>query len=267
MDIYGILAHPAGHSLSPAMHNAGFKALNINAEYRRFDIPPEELVQFIQKVRKENIKGLNVSTPHKETVRPFLDVVDDVAKTIGAVNTIINKNGELHGTNVDWIGVQGALEEVTTIEGKKVAVLGAGGAARAAVFALKRNDPAEIVILNRTVKHAKELAEEFDCRFGPLEDFESICPDIVIQATSAGMNKPEGVKIVPHESLNAKMVVMEMIYSPLITKILKDAKDVGAKIVTGDRMLLNQGFACFEIWTGEKPPRAQMEEAIREQLY
>ena len=104
MDIYGILAHPAGHSLSPAMHNAGFKALNLNAKYQRFDIPPEDLEQFIQKVRKENIKGLNVSTPHKENVMALLDVIDDIANTIGAVNTIVNKNGELHGTNVDWLG-------------------------------------------------------------------------------------------------------------------------------------------------------------------
>ncbi len=255
MDIYGILAHPAKHSLSPAMHNAGFKALNINAEYQRFDISPENLARFIQRVRDENIKGLNVSTPHKEKVIPLLDVVDNVAMTIGAVNTIINKNGELHGTNVDFIGVQGALEEVTSIEGRSVVILGAGGAARAAVFALQKSNAAEVVILNRTIEHAKELAKEFNCKADALSSFNKYNPQIVVQATSAGMNKPKGVEIVPRENLTSEMTVMEMIYSPLMTKILKDAKEIGAKIITGDRMLLNQGFACFQIWTGEQAPR------------
>lgn len=267
MDIYGILAHPAGHSLSPVIHNAGFEALNLNAEYQRFDIPPEDLEQFIQKVRKENIKGLNVSTPHKEEVMRLLDVIDDIAATIGAVNTIINKNGELHGTNVDWLGVQGALEEVTTIEGKKVAILGAGGAARAAVFALQESDAGEIVILNRTPSHAEELAKEFNCKADALSSFNKYNPDIIIQATSAGMNKPEGVEIIPKESLKPNMTVMEMIYSPLETRILKDAKEVGAKIITGERMLLNQGFACFQIWTGKEAPRKAMEDAIAEHLH
>ncbi|MFC1656274.1 shikimate dehydrogenase [Patescibacteria group bacterium] len=266
MDIYGILAHPTKHSLSPAMHNAGFKALNLGAEYQRFDIPPEDLKQFIQRVRDEGIKGLNVSTPHKENVMPLLDIIDDVATTIGAVNTIVNKDGELHGTNVDWQGVQGAIEEVTSIEGKRAVILGAGGAARAAVFALQRSNAAEVVILNRTMEHAKELAKEFNCKADALSSFNKYNSQIVVQATSAGMNKPEGVEIVPRESLTSEMTVMEMIYSPLETRILKDAKDAGAKTITGDRMLLNQGFACFQIWTGEEAPRKEMEDAIREHL-
>lgn len=266
MDIYGILAHPAYHSLSPVMHNAGFKALNIDAEYRFFDIPPEDLEAFISKVRDENIKGLSVSKPHKEAIISLLDVVEDVAKTIGAVNTVINKDGKLNGTNVDWTGVQNAIEEVTEIDGKNVTILGAGGAARAAIYALKKNNAKEICILNRTVEHAEELAKEFECNFGPLGDFSKCNPDIVIQATSAGMNKPEGVEIIPKKLLKPNMIVMEMIYSPLMTKILKDAKEVGAKIITGDKMLLHQGFAAFELWTDQKAPREVMEKAVLEHL-
>jgi shikimate dehydrogenase len=261
MDIYGILAHPAGQSLSPAMHNAGFNELGLDAKYQYFDVAPTGLADFIKKVRNENIKGLSISKPHKETIMELLDTVDDVATTIGAVNTVVNRNGDLHGTNVDWIGVQEAIKEVSLIEGKRCLILGAGGASRAAVFALQKNNAAKVVILNRTVEHAKELAEEFDCEYGSLEDFGKHEPEIVIQATSAGMNKPEGVEIIPGELLSQSMVVME-----LITKILRDAKGVGAKIITGDRMLLHQGFAAFEIWTGQKAPREAMEKAVHDHL-
>jgi shikimate dehydrogenase len=266
MNIYGILAHPAGQSLSPAMHNAGFNKLKLDAEYKYFDIEPEGLEDFIQKVRDEGIKGLSVSKPHKETIIELLDIVDDKAHAIGAVNTVFNRNEELHGTNVDWIGVQEAIKEVSSIEGKRCLILGAGGASRAAVFALQKANAAKVVILNRTVSHAQELAEEFDCEYGSLEDFAKHEPEIVIQATSAGMNKSEGVEIIPGKLLKENMVVMEMIYSPLMTKILRDAKDAGANIITGDRMLLHQGFAAFEIWTGQKAPRDVMEKAVHDHL-
>lgn len=266
MDIYGILAHPANHSLSPAMHNAGFQALGMNAEYEYFDVKPEDLANFIQKVRDEDIKGLSVSKPHKETIIELLDIVDAVAHTIGAVNTVINKDGELHGTNVDWIGVQEALLENTKIEGKNIVVLGAGGAARAAVFALKQNHAGKITVLNRTISHAEELAREFECEFGELTDFPTVHPNIVIQATSAGLNNKDGVEIIPKDELNSSMIIMEMIYTPLMTRILKDAKVQGAKIITGERMLLHQGYAAFEMWTGKEPPRETMEHTVWEHL-
>jgi shikimate dehydrogenase len=266
MDIYGILAHPAHHSLSPAMHNAGFQALGMNAEYEYFDVKPEDLSDFIQKVRNENIKGLSVSKPHKETIIKLLDVVDDIAHTIGAVNTVINKDGELHGTNVDWIGVQEALLEKTQIEQKVVAVLGAGGAARAAVYALKKNHAGLIFVLNRTISHAEELAKEFKCDYGALADICAVNPQIIIQATSAGLNEKEGVEIIPKEYIDSSMTVMEMIYTPLMTRILKDAKAQGAKIITGDRMLLHQGYAAFEMWTGKEPPCETMEHVVFEHL-
>lgn len=266
MDIYGILAHPALHSLSPAMHNAGFQATGMNAEYEYFDVEPAGLADFIQTVRDKDIKGLSVSKPHKEAIIELLDIVDDTAQTIGAVNTVINKDGELHGTNVDWIGVQEALLEKTSIEGKNVVVLGAGGAARAAVFALKENNVGKITVLNRTISHAEELAKEFECEFGALTDFATIHPNIIIQATSAGLNKKDGIEIIPKNEIDSSMTVMEMIYTPLMTRILEDAKAQGAKIITGDRMLLHQGYAAFEMWTGKEPPRETMEHVIWEHL-
>ncbi len=265
MDIYGILAHPAYHSLSPAMHNAGFKALGINADYQYFDVTSENLEEFIKKMPEKNIKGLSISKPHKEKILDFIHKRDDHAKKIGAVNTVYIKNKDYHGTNVDWIGIKEPIEEETIIRGKKVIILGAGGAARAAVYAMKKSEAGSITILNRTVEHAHELAKEFNCEYGPLDDFDYA--NIVIQATSAGLNKPEGIRIVPKEKIKKNMLVFEMIYTPLETQIIKDAKEVGAEYITGENMLLHQGYAAFELWTNQKAPREIMRKAVMNKLY
>ena len=267
MDTYGILAFPAHHSLSPAMHNAGFKALGIDASYKFFEIHPNKLEDFIKKVRKERIKGLSVSKPYKQAVIPLLDDIDKTAKSIGAVNTIYWKDNNLVGTNVDWIGVEQALLEKTEIEYKKTIILGAGGAARSAIYALQKNNAKKITILNRTLSHAKILAEEFFCDYGELDDFASFSSDILIQATSAGLNKKDGMEIVPKDLLKPEMIIMDMIYTPLETKIIKDARSIGATTVTGERMLLHQGVAAFEIWTSKKAPFDIMEQAIKKNLY
>lgn len=266
MLLYGVLAHPAYHSLSPAMHNAAFKKLNIDAKYTYFDVPKEDLPAFIEKARKKNIKGFNVSKPHKEAIINLIDETDEIVEKIGAVNTVINKKGKLLGTNVDWIGVQNSLLEKTSIKNKNIVILGAGGASRAALYACKNNEAGNITILNRTVSHAEKLAKEFGCNFGSLDDFKKHDADIVIQATSAGMNNPEGVELIGKKHIKPSMVVMEVIYSPLETKIIKDAKEAGAKTITGERMLLNQGFAAFELWTGKKAPRDVMEQAVYQYL-
>lgn len=262
MDIYGVLAHPAYHSLSPAMHNAAFKKLNIDAEYKYFDVPKEDLHEFMRKAREENIKGFNVSKPHKQAIIKLLDEVDEVVDIIGAVNTVINIDGKFSGTNVDWIGVQDSLKEKTTIKNKNVVILGAGGAARAALYACGKNEADRITVLNRTAEHAEKLAKEFKCHSGRLADFSKHNPDIIIQATSAGMNDEKGVELIDKKHIKPGMVVMELIYSPLETKIIKDAKTAGALTITGERMLLNQGFAAFELWTNKKAPREIMEETV-----
>jgi len=266
MDIYGILAHPAEQSLSPAMHNAAFKGLNIKAEYKYFDVKPGDLKAFVAKIHSNEIKGLSVSQPYKETIIKYLDKISKIAKKIGAVNTVKNIKGKLIGTNFDWIGVQNPLLEKTRIKGKIVVILGAGGAAAAALYAAKKNKAKNIFVLNRTISHAKNLAKKFNCKYGGLNDFKNINPDIVIQATSAGMNNSRGVQIIPKDLLKPNIVVMEMIYTPKMTRILKDAKAKGAKIITGERMLLHQGFAAFEYWTGKKAPVKIMEKAVNKHL-
>lgn len=266
MEIYGILAHPAAHSLSPAMHNAGFKNLKIKAEYKYFDVKPEDLNMFMKKIRTGKIKGMSVSKPHKEAIIEYLDKMDRVAKKIGAVNTVKYLNGKLSGTNFDWIGVRNSLKEKTSIKDKTVVVLGAGGAASAAIYAVIKNKAKKVFVLNRTLSHAKKLAEKYKCDFGGLDEFKKVNADIVIQATSAGLNSKKGLQIIPKELLKPNMLIMEMIYTPLMTRILKDAKAQGARIITGEKMLLHQGFAAFKYWTGKKAPIKFMEKAVYENL-
>lgn len=266
MDTYGILAFPAKHSLSPIMHNTGFKKLNIQAYYTYFETRPDNLRRFIHRVRTENIRGLSVSKPHKQAVIPLLDSVTKTAQTIGAVNTVYWENGKLAGTNVDWVGFEKALLETTTIKGKNVVILGAGGAARSAVYALKQNEAGKITILNRTLSHAETLSKEFNCDFGPLDSFSLLRPDIIIQATSAGLNKEEGIEIIPGNQLKNTMVIMEAIYTPRETRIIKDAKKARAKTITGERMLLHQGAAAFTLWTSQKAPFTAMEKAVEKEL-
>jgi shikimate dehydrogenase len=264
MDIYGILAHPAQQSLSPAMHNAGFKALGIDAEFKIFDVPASELEDFMKLMREERIAGLSVSKPHKEKVEHYLDEIDEYAEKIGAVNFIYERNGRYLGSNVDWIGIKEPIDEFGGMEGKNVVILGAGGAARAAVFTAKKSHAASVTVLNRTLEHAKVLASEFDCEFGKLANYRGC--DILIQATSAGLNSEKGVELVPKEKLNPSMIIFEMIYSPRETQLVRDAQEVGAKVITGEKMLLHQGYAAFEIWTAQKPPRDVMEKSVIERL-
>jgi len=267
-ETYGFLAYPATHSLSPLMHNAGFKALQLDAEYKFFEVPPKKLNDFLNKMRNDSIKGLNVSKPFKQAIIPLLDEIDSTAKFIGAVNTIINREGVLRGANVDWIGVYEPLEEVTKINGSSIVILGAGGASRAAIYALQEGGAREIVVLNRTKEKAEELVKEFSCTYGGgLEEFKNFNPDIVIQATSAGLNDLEGVQIVPKECIKSNMVIFEMIYSPLETKIVRDAREIGATVITGDKMLLHQGYKAFELWTSVEAPRKEMAKALNDYFH
>lgn len=264
MQIYGILAHPAKHSLSPKLHNAAFKALNIDAHYDKFDVTPEELEDFILGVRDEDIKGLSVSLPHKEAVIEYVDELSEDARAMGAVNTIKNVDGVLLGENVDFFGTVEALEDVTKLANKKCLVFGAGGAGRAVVYGLKKCG-AEVLVLNRTLEKAKKLAEQFDCEYGGLENSVNFDADIIIQTTSCWLSDID-TKLLPDGYLKPEMIVMDIVYSPLFTPLLKDAEKAGCKIITGDKMLLYQAFEQFKIWTGKEAPRERMEQVLKNSL-
>lgn len=258
---FGIIAHPVDHSLSPAMHNAAFKALNIDADFQAFDVLPEQLSEFLK--NHVELEGLAVSLPHKQGIIPYLDEVDTEAQAIGAVNTIYLKNGKRCGANTDAQGFIKALEEVIPDLSKKNAmVLGAGGAARAIVAALVPRVEF-VTIINRTVPKGVELAKEFHCRYGgKMEDLVTETPDLLINTTCLGLEDTDP-EVVPRDFLKPEMVVFDSVYRKQgETPFIQRAKQIGAKTIDGKRMLLHQGMLQFELWTGQKAPQAVMEAAL-----
>lgn len=269
---FGILAYPAKHSLSPLIHNEAFKMLNIDAEYGVFEVDEYGLAEFMNRVKHEPIDGLSVSLPHKETIMLYLDVVDDDAKKIGAVNTVVNRGGFLYGYNTDYLGSNMALEEVVgSLKGKNVSVLGAGGATRAIVYGLLKAG-ANVGIYNRSETKAHELADEFagmfgvDVKSGSLENV--VAGDILIQATSVWIKTPE-LKIeefIDNEVIDKFEVIMDIIYKPRITPLLKRAEEMKKKIITGDKMFIYQALPQFKLLTEQKAPKAAMENILTKNL-
>lgn len=251
--IYGVLGHPVAHSLSPAMHNAAFTALKIHAEYRRFDIAPEDLPQFCVEARRK-YAGFSVTAPHKETIMQLLDEIDAVAGEIGAVNTVVNRKGKLIGYNTDWIGVQKAMEEADVrFTKQKVLVLGAGGAAKAVVYACLKVG-AEVLIFNRTKEKALELAEKWHALIGTLDDAKTV--GVIINTTSTKES------LLLPAAFRKGQIVMDCVYSPPLTEFLRNAQKGGAKIMNGLPMLLHQGAAQCMLWTGQEAPVKVMRAAL-----
>jgi shikimate dehydrogenase len=253
------------------MHNAAFKDKGLNYVYVAFDVLPENLKYVIDGAKALGIVGFNVTIPHKIEIMKYLDEIDRDAQLIGAVNTIKIENGRAIGYNTDGIGARKALEEeIGKVKDKNIIIYGAGGAARAVAFELAKNN--NIIIANRTIEKAEKLAKEIaeklnkefcrEVKFDSLDaDLEGV--DIVINATPIGMYPNVNVEpIVKADKLREDMVVMDLIYNPLETVLLKEAKKVGAKAINGLGMLIYQGAVAFKIWTGVEPNVEVMKEAI-----
>lgn len=263
MKVFGIIGWPVSHSLSPAMHNAAFKALGVKAVYGLLPVAPEALKEAVSGLKALGIAGVSVTIPHKEAVLPLLDEASETARRIGAVNTILNREGRLYGTNTDWLGALKALEEKTTLPGKRAVVVGAGGSARAICFALKEAG-ADIFVYNRTLSRAEELAAHFGGKAFSLAEISRAEGDILIQTTSVGLQEDKSP--VPKEVLSRFEVVMDLVYQPLKTRLLREAEEAGCKIVDGLSMLVYQGAEQFRLWTGLEPPLAIMREAAENEL-
>jgi len=259
-----IIGDPVEHSLSPAMHNAGYEALGIDNQFVFLGakVKVEDVGVVIQAMKKMVIHGLTCTIPHKIAVMQYLDEIDETAKKIGAVNTVLNQNGKLIGFNTDWQGVVIPLEKVTKLPGKKVMVIGAGGAARAVVFGLSKRG-AKVKIFNRTKENAVKLAKEFNCLSGDLDNQEEIKDfDIIVNTTSVGMKPLENKTPISTKFITNKQIVFDIVYVPFETKLLKEAKKRGAKIIHGIEMLLHQGTAQFEIYTDRKAPEEVMRKVL-----
>lgn len=269
--VCGVIGDPIEHTLSPIMHNAAFKALKLDFAFLAFKVKAADVEKAVSGMRALGIHGLNVTMPHKSAVINYLDEVDQAAKAIGSVNTILNKDGRLFGFNTDGVGALQALRE-NGVEprGKKVLLLGAGGAARAIAYTLAR-EADELVILNRTAKQAAELANLLKQTFDRKVVADALSPnaikdtlqdsDVLINATSVGMKPNANQTPVAFEWLRPDLAVMDIVYNPVETKLAKDAKAAGAKVVNGFEMLIYQGAASFEIWTGHSAPVEVMRHA------
>lgn len=249
--VYGILGRPVAHSLSPAMHNAAFASLGFNAVYVPF--PVTDLARAVQGLRGLQIKGVSVTIPFKEEIIPFLDEVDHRARAIGAVNTVLNREGRLWGTNTDWEGALAALEQEIALAGQHVLVVGAGGAGRAIVYAV-RQAGAEVTVADVDETRARNLAQEFGAAFSSLDNAAQTPATVLINATPVGMSPHQEAIPLEPKKLNRIQVVMDIVYKPLQTRLLREAAAQGCRIIDGLQMLVYQGARQFELFTGRPAP-------------
>lgn len=274
--VCGVIGDPIEHTLSPIMHNAAFNNLKLDYAFLAFKVKPAEVENAISGMRALSIYGLNVTMPHKSTVINFLDEIDQAAKAIGSVNTILNKDGRLFGFNTDGVGALEALRENgVEPKGRKVLLLGAGGAARAIAYTLAQ-EAGELVVLNRTVKQSAELVSLLKRTFNKKVVADSLSPsviqenlrdsDILVNATSVGMKPNANQSPIAPEWLKPDLAVLDIVYNPVETRLAKDAKAAGAKVISGVEMLIYQGAASFEIWTGCSAPVEVMRQAVLNKL-
>jgi len=273
--LVALIGDPVERSLSPAMHNAAFEALGLNYVYLALRVPREALGSAVAGARALNMIGMNVTHPHKINILGLLDELDESASMVGAVNTVKNDGGKLIGYNTDGAGAVRALEsEVGKLVGRKVLLLGAGGAARAIAFSLA--EKAELTIANRTASRARELAMSIKRGLGAdvgqtginrRELAKAIGQmDILINATTVGMYPNVNRTLVTADMMYRGLIVNDIVYEPLQTRLLREAKKAGARAVTGLGMLIHQGALSFEIWTSKRAPIKVMAAAAKREL-
>lgn len=272
--LLGVIGDPVGHTSSPAMHNAAIAALGLDYVYAAFHVRPESLGRAMGGMRALNIAGLNVTVPHKQGVMEYMDEVSEEAVAIGAVNTVACRDGRLVGYNTDAFGIIESLKRDGGMEHlpAKVVLLGAGGAARAILYALLQSARVEeILLLNRTVTKAESLARDLDSagrvKVGPMDAPGVADAGLLINSTSVGMHPHDGVSPLADASvLHADMLVADIVYKPLKTRMMEQAESAGARTINGLGMLAWQGARSFEIWTGITPPVDVMMAAALERV-
>lgn len=261
--VFGVIGKPVAQSLGPVMHNSAFSCTGYPGIYLAFEV--DDLKSAMAGVRGLDIRGLSVTIPHKIRVVDFLDEIDDTAAEIGAVNTIINRSGRLCGYNTDAAGAVRALKKKTKLSGKKIAIIGAGGAARAVAFGVAKAG-AEIYIANRTAKKGKALARDLTASFCHMDELLRLKPDILINTTPVGMYPDTTSMPISPLILYPDMVVMDIVYHPVDTKLLKTARQKGCITIDGVGMFVGQGAMQFELWTGMDAPVKDMDAVVRKTL-
>lgn len=265
-----LIGYPVKQSPSPTMHNAAFQRLNINAVYMAFAVPENELSKAVDGLNAIGFLGGNITMPHKERVMKLLNDVDAWARKIGAVNTIVNRDGKLVGFNTDVDGFVNPLKTRVKINRLNAVIIGAGGAAKACAYALARDDCKEILIINRTMSRAQKLADavkrEFGTKVGVKElNAKSLRSNIeghnlIVNATSLGMHEEWFRMSLDNARLEKDTIAYDLVYKPIETEFLQELGRLGAKCIQGYEMLVEQAALSFGIWTGRKAPKAIMTE-------
>jgi shikimate dehydrogenase len=266
---YCIIGDPVQHSLSPAIQNAAFKSLGLNCAYIAFRVPKGELQESVSSLRSINISGFNVTSPHKIEIIKHVDVLDYTAQKAKAINTIMNVEGVLTGYNTDVYGfIEPLHKRSVSFNGMTILLIGSGGASRAVIAALSEQiGITKILIANRSQKKAEELARigssmGLECSFIDLYNIQEVAAKshLIVNATPLGTNNEDSM--IDHEHIKKDAIVYDIVYKPVTTNLLENAKYAGAQIVYGYEMLLEQGAKAFEIWTGISAPRDAMKRAL-----
>jgi shikimate dehydrogenase len=263
--LYAVLGNPVSHSLSPVMHNSAFAQTGYNGVYLAFKVKEENLASAINGIRALGIKGASITIPHKVEVMNSLDTIDEKALKIGAVNTIVNRDGKLSGYNTDCLGAVNALLEKTVIKDKNVVILGSGGAARATGYGIV-SAGGNLSILGVLKDEAENLANDLGVNYYHPSELKNIDCGILINATPVGMTPHTKAMPVRREDLDKDMVVMDIVYNPIKTALLKEAENIGCVTVNGASMFVYQGVAQFEMWTGKKAPVDIMRKTVLDAL-
>lgn len=272
---YAVLGWPVEHSISPQMQNAAFQACGINAEYERIATPPEQLVEVVERLRRQKYSGWNVTVPHKENILPLLDNLETNAKLAGSVNTVIRSANQLTGFSTDGYGLEKALHEAfnTDIKDSSLVFIGAGGATRATAMHFALQGVKRLTIINRTLEKAQSLCDLINTSVNrpvatpyPINRPDKwqaalLSADVIIQGTSLGL-KPADPLPLSVEMLEAKMCIYDMIYKK--TPFLQQAEQKDCRIADGHGMLLHQGARSFELWTGLDAPVEEMRKVLKQ---
>ncbi|WP_282032979.1 shikimate dehydrogenase [Metabacillus indicus] len=272
--VYGLIGCPVGHSMSPLIHNDQLQHKKISAAYHAFHVEKEHLKAAVEGARALGIAGFNVTIPHKISIIPFLDELDQSAELLGAVNTVLNKEGRLIGYNTDGQGYLESLKQLMDkpLQEQRYLIIGAGGAARAIFYTLASVGASAIDLANRTPEKARMLMEEcphkVEGNVFSLHEAESLLSDydVIIQTTAIGMHPNETEKPFAASSIRKGTIVSDIVYNPVKTAFLTEAEKAGARILNGVGMFVYQAALSFEIWTGEKPDTARMSKLVFAQL-
>ena len=270
----GVIGYPLSHTLSPVFQQAALDYHAIPVTYSAWPTPPESLRETVNRLRGAEYMGFNITIPHKEQLLDLVDDVNDMARNVGAVNTVLNRNGVLTGHNTDTYGFVRSLKEKADFDprGKSVLLLGAGGAARAAAYALAGEGVERLTIANRTVARAESLAEDVGgllpkVNAVPLENVSGDT-ELIVNSTSIGMASGDGAGRTPlgAASIPRDALAYDMVYTPAETPFLRSAQEAGARVLGGLWMLIYQGAAAFELWTGKRAPVGLMYQAAQQAL-